>query len=259
MRDDWNIAEEGSGASVEPWRLRLICPKGLLSSSAWRGMREGWMEAVGQQQLGHSSVSKCRAFLSALREAPPKRPPHMSHRPRAGQGHVRAEGTLGTRGVPGVTPAQPHPMGDTIPKRSPWRQHHLAEPTGQPQPPALSTSIAGELWACNLLFPSFFQSHHSASGTYLISTSSHNTNTAQSTTDSAEEELGFIPGCTAGVERLARGLGGRSLESTEQAAAPGPATTSREGRGERLGGRGGKKGRKGERRGGKERKKEQQG
>lgn len=35
MRDDWNIAEEGSGASVEPCRLRLICPKGLLSSSAW--------------------------------------------------------------------------------------------------------------------------------------------------------------------------------------------------------------------------------
>lgn len=51
MRDDWNIAEEGSGASVEPCRLRLICPKGLLSSSAWRGIREGWMEAVGQQQL----------------------------------------------------------------------------------------------------------------------------------------------------------------------------------------------------------------
>lgn len=43
MRDDWNIAEEGSGASVEPCRLRLICPKGLLSSSACIGdKREGW-------------------------------------------------------------------------------------------------------------------------------------------------------------------------------------------------------------------------
>lgn len=37
MRDDWNMAEEGSGASVEPCRLRLICPKGLLSSSACSG------------------------------------------------------------------------------------------------------------------------------------------------------------------------------------------------------------------------------
>lgn len=43
MRDDWNIAEEGSGASVEPCRLRLICPKGLLSSSACGGdKQEGW-------------------------------------------------------------------------------------------------------------------------------------------------------------------------------------------------------------------------
>lgn len=46
MRDDWNIAEEGSGASVEPCRLRLICPKGLLSSSAWSGIR-GRMEEDG--------------------------------------------------------------------------------------------------------------------------------------------------------------------------------------------------------------------
>jgi hypothetical protein len=34
----WNRAEDGSAASVEPWRLRLICPKGLLRSSAcWGG------------------------------------------------------------------------------------------------------------------------------------------------------------------------------------------------------------------------------
>lgn len=174
----------------------------------------------------------------------------MSHRPRAGQGHTRAEGTLGTRGV---TPAQPHPMGDTIPKRSPWGHHHRAAlglqsalPKLFPKPPLQQGWP--QVWLSSLN-PN---PRGAASGTYLISTSSHNTNTAQSTTDSAEEELGFIPGCTAGVERLARGLGGRSLESTEQAAAPGPATTSREGRGERLGGRGGKKGRKGERRGGKE-------
>lgn len=73
--------------------------------------------------------------------------------------------------------------------------------------------------------------------TYLISKSSYNTNTAHEyNRGSAEEEMGFIPGCTAGVERLARGLGGRSLENTEQAAALGPAETSREGsRGERFG------------------------
>lgn len=32
---------EGSGASVDPWRLRLICPKGVLSSSACGGGRRG--------------------------------------------------------------------------------------------------------------------------------------------------------------------------------------------------------------------------
>lgn len=94
--------------------------------------------------------------------------------------------------------------------------------------------------------------------TYLISKSSYNTNTAHEyNRGSAEEEMGFIPGCTAGVERLARGLGGRSLENTEQAAALGPAETSREGsRGERFGLEkvgGGRKDRR------KERKKEQQG
>lgn len=62
--------------------------------------------------------------------------------------------------------------------------------------------------------------------------------------ESAEEEMGFIPSCTAGVERLARGLGGRSLENTEQAAALGPAMTSREGRRVGKGGEGRTEGRR---------------
>lgn len=170
MRDDWNIAEEGSGASVEPCRLRLICPKGLLSSSAWSGIR-GRMEeggTWGQQQGGHSSAGKCRPLLPAVGAAPPKRPPHTSHSPRAAQGDMRAGGgpnaqrTPGTLRGPtqaGVTAAQrPRPTGHTIPTRSRWRQHRgLAEPTGQPQTPAPSTGMAGELWAWNLLFPGSFQ------------------------------------------------------------------------------------------------------
>lgn len=62
--------------------------------------------------------------------------------------------------------------------------------------------------------------------------------------ESAEEEMGFIPSCTAGVERLARELGGRSLENTEQAAALGPATTSRGGRRVGKGGKGRTEGRR---------------
>lgn len=64
MRDGWNI--EGSGASVEPCRLRLICPKGLLSSSACSGdKREEWGRTARGTQRGNTAVLSAPCHGSA--------------------------------------------------------------------------------------------------------------------------------------------------------------------------------------------------
>lgn len=87
MRDDWNMAEEGSGASVEPCRLRLICPKGLLSSSACIGVsgKDGGGQRGGQQHVGHHSAEYIPDPFSLIcvEELAQQKSPERSHRSRA--------------------------------------------------------------------------------------------------------------------------------------------------------------------------------
>lgn len=173
MRDDWNIAEEGSGASVEPCRLRLICPKGLLSSSACIGdKREGWRRTACRTTASRTWLYQVggRRLLPTLCAGTlpgkiPRTEPQTTSVLQDGDrvmwaaGEPRSSADTGAIHGPtqaGVAPAQMLcPAGHTMPHRTRHSQqdntgadHELQGSCG-PWTPVLGTSSSSQ-WSSGL-------------------------------------------------------------------------------------------------------------